>query len=118
MYGIFTLRMAKPFKTLRNRMSRSARERSSVLAAKYRAEMPLDELREAREMTQQHLANLLKVNQSAISKMERRADVYVSTLQTVIQAMGGKLKITASFPEGEVEISQFRAVRKVRVEND
>ena len=63
-------------------------------------------------MNQQHLAWLLKVNQSAISKMERRADVYVSTLQTVIQAMGGKLKITASFPEGEVEISQFRMVKK------
>ena len=69
-------------------------------------------------MTQQHLARLLKVNQSAISKMERRADVYVSTLQTVIQAMGGKLKITASFPEGEVEISQFRTVKKVGAGRD
>ena len=110
--------MAKNFKSLRDKMSTSARERSSALAVKYRAEMPLDELREAREMTQQHLARLLKVNQSAISKMERRADVYVSTLQTVIQAMGGKLKITASFPEGEVEISQFRAVKKVGAGRD
>ena len=93
-------------------MSASARERSSNLVAKYRAEMPLDELREARNLTQEHLARLLRVNQSAISKMERRADVYVSTLQTVIQAMGGKLKITASFPEGEVEINQFQAVKK------
>ena len=104
--------MAKNFKSLRDKMSGSARERSAALAAKYRAEMPLDELREARAMTQQHLARLLKVNQSAISKMERRADVYVSTLQTVIQAMGGKLKITASFPDGEVEISQFRMLKK------
>ena len=104
--------MAKKFNTLREKMSPPARDRSSALAAKYRAEMPLDELREAREMTQQHLARLLKVNQSAISKMERRADVYVSTLQTVIRAMGGKLKITASFPEGEVEINQFRMAKK------
>ena len=104
--------MPKNFKALREKMSASARERSTTLAAKYRAEMPLDELREARNLTQEHLARLLRVNQSAISKMERRADVYVSTLQTVIQAMGGKLKITASFPEGEVEINQFQAVKK------
>lgn len=110
--------MAKNFNTLREKMSPTARNRSSALAARYRAEMPLDELREAREMTQQHLARLLKVNQSAISKMERRADVYVSTLQTVIQAMGGKLKITASFPEGDVEISQFRMVKQAGARKD
>ena len=104
--------MPKNFKALREKMSASARERSTALAAKYRAEMTLDELREARNLTQEHLARLLRVNQSAISKMERRADVCVSTLQTVIQAMGGKLKITASFPEGEVEINQFQAVKK------
>ena len=49
-------------------------------------------------MTQQHLARILKVNQAAVSKMERRADMYVSTLQDFVRAMGGELKITASFP--------------------
>jgi hypothetical protein len=44
--------------------------------------------------------------------MERRADMYVSTLQSMIKAMGGKLQIVAVFPEGKVEIDQFRKLRK------
>jgi len=99
--------MAKNFNVLREKMSAESRERSRVLAAKYRAEMPLDELREAREMTQVHLARILKVNQAAVSKMERRTDMYVSTLRDFVKAMGGELKITAAFPDGVVKISQF-----------
>ncbi|MGC1434529.1 MAG: hypothetical protein WA847_01435 [Terriglobales bacterium] len=49
--------------------------------------------------------NLLGINQSAVSKMERRPDMYISTLQSMIRAMGGQLKIEAVFPEGKVEIS-------------
>jgi len=104
--------MLKNFKTLRGKMSPESRERSRALAEKYRAAMPLDELREAREMTQVHLARILKVNQAAVSKMERRVDMYVSTLQDFVRAMGGELKITAKFPDGEVEINQFDAAGK------
>ena len=103
--------MAKKFKTLREKMSPESRERSLRLAAKYRAEMPLDELREARAMTQVHLARILKVNQAAVSKMERRTDMYVSTLQDFVKAMGGELKIIARFPDGTVEINQFGAMK-------
>jgi DNA-binding transcriptional regulator YiaG len=103
----------KNFKTLREKMSSASRERSRQLAAKYRVEMPLDELRETREMTQTHLARILKVNQAAVSKMERRADMYVSTLQAFVKAMGGELKITAQFPDGVVEIDQFDLAKKV-----
>lgn len=53
------------------------------------------------------LAKRLKVRQATISKLERRADMYVSTLRDVISALGGELKITARFPEGEVRIKQF-----------
>jgi len=52
------------------------------------------------------------VNQAAVSKMERRVDMYVSTLQDFVRAMGGELKITAKFPDGEVEINQFDAAGK------
>src|SRR5579863_10717292 len=103
--------MAKNFNVLREKMSAESRERSRALSAKYRAEMPLDELREAREMTQVHLARILKVNQAAVSKMERRTDMYVSTLREFVRAMGGELKITAKFPEGTVEINQFDSGR-------
>jgi DNA-binding XRE family transcriptional regulator len=110
--------MTKNFNTLREKMSPEARERSRVLLEKYRAEMPLDELRQAREMTQEHLAKILGVNQAAVSKLERRADMYVSTLQDFVKAMGGELKITAHFPEGTVEINQFAAVKKAAAGED
>jgi transcriptional regulator with XRE-family HTH domain len=71
------------------------------------AEMPLDELRTARQLTQVHLAELLGMKQASISKMERRADMYVSTLAKFIEAMGGTLEIRACFPDGSVRINQF-----------
>jgi transcriptional regulator with XRE-family HTH domain len=69
--------------------------------------MALYQLREARSMTQVNLAKVLNVNQGAVSRMERRTDMYVSTLRNFIQAMGGQLQVKAVFPEGEVEIDQF-----------
>jgi len=71
-------------------MSSESIERSRVLAEKYRAEVPLHLLREAREMTQVHLAKILGVNQAAVSKLERRAGVYVNTLQSFVKTMGGE----------------------------
>lgn len=106
--------MARNFNTLRNKMSPESRERSRALAARYRAEMPLAELREALKMTQVRLAQKLKVNQAAVSKLEHRTDMYVSTLQDVIRAMGGELKITAQFSDRTVEINQFENRRAVR----
>jgi hypothetical protein len=43
----------------------------------------------------------------SISKLERRADMYISTLRDFVRAMGGDLEITARFPDGEVRINQF-----------
>jgi transcriptional regulator with XRE-family HTH domain len=102
--------MAKNFKTLQEKMPKAAQAKSQELAAKYRKEMALDELREARSMTQQHLAKILNVNQAAVSKLERRADMYISSLQAMVEAMGGKLCIRAKFPEGEVDITQFKKI--------
>jgi DNA-binding XRE family transcriptional regulator len=93
-------------------MSPEARARAQEKARKDMAEMALDEVREARAMTQEHLAKILGVRQSAVSKMERRVDMYVSTLQSMIKAMGGTLQILAVFPEGKVEIDQFRKLRR------
>src|SRR5271157_4678757 len=104
--------VAKNFRTLREKMPPEARARAHEKAKKDLAEMALDEVREARSMTQEHLAKLLGIKQAAVSKMERRADMYVSTLQAMIKAMGGTLQIVAVFPEGKVEIDQFRNLRR------
>lgn len=74
--------------------------------------MALYQLREARNLTQVNLAKVLNINQGAVSRMEKRTDMYVSTLRNFIQAMGGQLQMKAIFPEGEVEIDQFEALAK------
>lgn len=93
-------------------MPAKSRARSRAKAEVYKAEMALDELREARELTQENLAALLNLRQASISKMERRADMYISTLRSLIRAMGGDLRIEAVFPEGKVRISQFKKLRR------
>ena len=50
---------------------------------------------------------MLKVNQPAVSKLEQRADVYVSSLRSYIADVGGRLKIVAEFPEGAATITIF-----------
>jgi hypothetical protein len=71
-------------------------------------EMPLHELRRARRLSQEQLAEELGATQPEISKIEHRTDMYVSTLRRFIEAMGGKLEIIAQFPDGAVRITQFR----------
>jgi len=99
--------MSRKFKELEARMSAESVARSDEMYARLKAEMALEELRGALRMTQQQLAKILHVDQSAISKLERRTDMYVSTLERFIEAMGGRLEIRAVFPEGSVRISQF-----------
>ncbi|MDE0077847.1 MAG: hypothetical protein OXO50_10030 [Caldilineaceae bacterium] len=61
-------------------------------------------------MKRELLAEMLLVNQPVVSKLEQRADVYISSLRSYIEAVGGRLKIVAEFPEGEVAITSFSDV--------
>ena len=103
-----------PFSELTRDFTPERRERIDEMKRELLAEMPLHELRRARELTQRDMAKLLKVNQPAVSKMEQRADVYVSSLRSYIEAVGGKLKIVAEFPEGEVAITNFSEVERTK----
>lgn len=106
--------MTKNFKTLEAKLPSAVRARAEAKAQQFASEMALDELREALRLTQNHLAKILGVNQSAISKLERRTDMYVSTLQDIIDAMGGHLEIRAVFPQGSVTINQFGRIAAKR----
>ena len=106
--------MARKFSELRARMSPAARARARARARTMLADMPLQELRLARGLSQEALAATLKVRQASISKLERRADMYISTLRSHIRAMGGELEIIARFPDGEVRISNFEDVGSTR----
>lgn len=61
-------------------------------------EMSLQELRKAIGKTQTVIARRLKVGQDAVSKLETRSDMYISTLRGVLKAMGGELELIARFP--------------------
>lgn len=99
--------MAKKFRNLLEAMPEERRERIEQDANRLMAEMPLNELRKALQLTQEQVAATLGINQVAVSKMEGQTDMYVSTLRRFIEAMGGELRIVAHFPQGDVEISQF-----------
>jgi len=75
------------------------RETQAILAA-----LELNELRKAHKLTQEQLAERLGIRQSNVSKLERRADMHVSTLRDVVEAMGGELRVTACFPDAEFEL--------------
>jgi DNA-binding XRE family transcriptional regulator len=102
--------MTKPYRDLRNKMSPQAQEAVEKKAQQLLVDLPLQELRQARHLSQEQLASILHVKQAAISKMEHRTDMYISTLRGFIKAMGGDLKIIAQFPDGEVQINQFEEV--------
>jgi predicted transcriptional regulator len=104
------MNMTKKWSDIRRKHTPEVEER---IRAKVKAKaqgMTLNQLREARQLTQVNLAQVLKINQGAVSTMEKRTDMYVSTLRNFIKAMGGELKITAEFPEGSIQIEQFEQV--------
>jgi DNA-binding XRE family transcriptional regulator len=100
---------ARNFDELRMKMPPESRARVDERVRATLANMALDELRAARELTQTHLAELFGVSQGSISRLERRTDMYVSTLAKFIEAMGGQLEIRAVFRDGSVRINQFGA---------
>src|ERR1700760_1095660 len=100
--------MVRSLKELDRRVQSSAvgQPNNGALAA-----MPLDALRDARQLTQVQMAQLLKISQGAVSKVERRTDMFISTLRNYVRAIGGDLEIRAVFPEGHVLINKFREDR-------
>jgi len=70
--------------------------------------MPLHELRAARHLTQQQLAKTLDMTQAAVSQLEQRTDIYLSTLENFVEAMGGRLEMYAVFPDGKVKLGLDR----------
>ena len=104
--------MAKKFQDLRARMSPEAQARSAARTEAMLLEMQLQDLRKARNLTQVAVAKTMQVEQAAVSKLERRDDMYVSTLRSYVKALGGELKLVASFPDAEIQVHSFEPARK------
>lgn len=99
--------MAKKFSELRAKMSPEAQARAAARAEAMLLEMQLHEIRKSRKVTQVELAKAMSVEQAAISKLERRDDMYISTLREYVKALGGELKLVASFPDGDIQVHPF-----------
>jgi transcriptional regulator with XRE-family HTH domain len=75
--------------------------------------MTLQDIRKAQKLTQERMAQILGVGQDSVSRLEKRTDLHLSTLNNYINAMGGSLKLVAEFPDrspvildGLVELSE------------
>ena len=97
----------RKFSTLREKMKPAQRERANARVAKLQTEMLLSELRQFSGMTQQDLATALGITQPGLSKMEKQADIQITTLDRIIQALGGQLEIVAHMPTKDVVLTQF-----------
>ena len=102
--------MTRKFSELEAKMSPESRKWVKEEVAKAFTEMPLNELRNARGLSQTMLAEALHIQQPAIAKLEKRTDMYISTLRSHIRAMGGELDVIARFPDGDVKIGNFSQI--------
>src|SRR5450755_4248686 len=100
--------MARNYKELQQKMDPASRADNALRVRDELQRMALDELRSAKRLTQADMAEMLDVPQSSISRIEQRADMYLSTLRNYVHAMGGVLQIQAIFPDGgAVVINRF-----------
>ena len=93
---------------LESKMSPAARGEVRQRVQDELKKMPLHELRAARRLTQQQLAQTLDMSQAAVSQLEQRTDIYLSTLENFVEAMGGRLEMYAVFPDGKVKLGLER----------
>jgi DNA-binding transcriptional regulator YiaG len=93
-----TMPKTTKFSELQAQMSPEARAEARRLADEDLKEMPLHELRAARHLTQQQLAKSLDMTQAAVSQLEQRTDVYLSTLENLLKRWADGWKCTRSFP--------------------
>ena len=100
--------MANKWSKLTQKMSPEARARVDAQVKAALQSMPLAEIRKAIGLTQAELAGKLDVAQGSVSKIENAADMYLTTLRKYVEALGGELRLTASFGDGrQLEIGQL-----------
>jgi plasmid maintenance system antidote protein VapI len=112
--------MTRRFSELVERtMTAESQERARRKTEKMLREMALDELRAALSLTQEHMAETLGIRQASLSKIIRGQNMYISTLDKMIKAMGGELEVYVALPDGKIKLSldQFRTVANRPIAN-
>ena len=91
-----------PFSELTKHFSPERLAKIEAETNRLHEEMTLQELREALHIQQGELGEMLGIKQAAVSRMERRNDILLSSLRKAVEAMGGELVVIARFPNAEV----------------
>jgi transcriptional regulator with XRE-family HTH domain len=103
--------------TIKHKFSRHEHEEIKREARAELKRIGFDKLRKARTKTQVEVANRLNMTQAAVSRMEKRSDVLLSTLREYVGALGGRLEMRAVFPDGDFIVETFstkeEAIRSV-----
>jgi transcriptional regulator with XRE-family HTH domain len=100
--------MAKSFDDLVKRTTTgTTRAKAARRTKELLAELLLSEVRQVAGKSQQQVARKLGIKQPSLSKLEKQADMQISTLQRIVKALGGELEVLARFPKGTVKIDQF-----------
>jgi len=82
------------------RQSEESRRRIEKMTAELIAEeLNLREVRRLRKLTQTRLSRKLKIGQEGVSRIEKRSDLYISTLRSYVEGVGGKLKLVVELPD-------------------
>ena len=101
-----------------NEMTEERRARIMKRAGEIETEINLRELRRLRKLTQARLSKKLKIGQEGISRIEKRSDLYLSTLRSYVEGVGGELTLVARFPDRPpVILSGFGAEEEGRKRN-
>ena len=83
------------FATFPPARQRRIKKRAAELIAE---EFTLRDLRKAKQVTQEEVAQRLSGRQVYVSRLERRADMKLSTLREYVRALGGDLQLMVTFP--------------------
>src|ERR1035438_3107859 len=79
--------------------SEESRARIQQMVQEMRTEINLRELRRLRKLTQARLSKKLKIGQEGVSRIEKRTDLYISTLRGYVEGVGGELTLMVRFPD-------------------
>ncbi|KTC66056.1 putative transcriptional regulator, XRE family (plasmid) [Legionella adelaidensis] len=108
--------MAKPLSELIGKVSKDIEIAAGAKAAEMLAEMDLEDIRKARHITQNQVAKALNIKQPSIAQLEKRNDIYISTLRNYLSSIGAKLELVASFPDGtRISIAGFSYLNSSKV---
>jgi len=91
--------MPVTLETILNEMSEERRADIYLRAQEIREELNLCQVRRLRKLTQASLSKKLKIGQEGVSRIEKRSDLYISTLRSYVEGVGGKLKLVVELPD-------------------